>query len=139
MVPSRRGSTRPRSLASRDGRRTLIIQGRIPQVHTFFRERTTAQLLATAAPHSSPWLPKAACKQPCRRSPRLPAVDFSGWARPACAARLGGVRPPHDPLASWMGRVRVALPGEDWPTATDGAPMLAVAQLNLRELPCPPP
>lgn len=37
-----------------------------------------------------------------------------------------------------MGRVRVALPGEDWPTS-DGAPMLAVAQLNLRELPCPLP
>jgi hypothetical protein len=65
-------------------------------------------------------------------------VDFSAWARPASAARLGGVRPPQDPLASWFGRVRVALPGEDWPT-TNGAPMLALAQLNLRELPCPPP
>jgi hypothetical protein len=65
-------------------------------------------------------------------------VDFSEWARPACAARLGGIRPPQDPLASWLGRVRVALPGEDWPTSGD-APMLALAQLNLRELPCPPP
>lgn len=65
-------------------------------------------------------------------------MDFSGWARPASAARLGGVRPSQDPLASWFGRVRVGLPGEDWP-ATDGAPMLALAQLNLRELPCPPP
>jgi hypothetical protein len=64
-------------------------------------------------------------------------MDFSGWARPASAARLGGVRPPQDLLASWFGRVRVALPGEGWPT-TDGAPMLALAQLNLRELPCPP-
>jgi hypothetical protein len=35
---------------------TLTIQGRIRQVHAFFRERTPEQLLATAAPHSSPWL-----------------------------------------------------------------------------------
>jgi hypothetical protein len=72
------------------------------------------------------------------RLTRLSTVDFSGWARPASAARLGGVRPPQDPLTSWFGRVQVALPGEGWPT-TDGAPMLALAQLNLRELPCPPP
>jgi transposase len=37
---------------------TLTIQGRVPQVHAFFRGRTTAQILATAAPHSSPWLPE---------------------------------------------------------------------------------
>jgi len=36
---------------------TLTIQGRVRQVHAFFRARTTAQMLATAAPHSSPWLP----------------------------------------------------------------------------------
>jgi transposase len=36
---------------------TLTIQGRVRQVHAFFRERTPAQMLATAAPHSSPWLP----------------------------------------------------------------------------------
>jgi transposase len=36
---------------------TLTIQGRIRQVHAFFRARSPAQLLATAAPHSSPWLP----------------------------------------------------------------------------------
>jgi transposase len=36
---------------------TLTIQGRIRQVHAFFRERSPDQLLATAAPHSSPWLP----------------------------------------------------------------------------------
>jgi transposase len=36
---------------------TLTIQGRVRQVHAFFRQRTTAQLSATAAPHSSPWLP----------------------------------------------------------------------------------
>jgi transposase len=38
---------------------TLTIQGRIRQVHAFFRERTPAQLLATAAPSSSPWLPNS--------------------------------------------------------------------------------
>ena len=38
---------------------TLTIQGRVRQVHTFFRQRSPAQLLATAAPHSSPWLPES--------------------------------------------------------------------------------
>ena len=37
---------------------TLTIAGRIRQVHAFFRDRTDAQMLATAAPHSSPWLPE---------------------------------------------------------------------------------
>jgi transposase/transposase-like protein len=37
---------------------TLTIQGRVRQVHAFFQQRTTAQMLATAAPHSSPWLPE---------------------------------------------------------------------------------
>jgi transposase len=37
---------------------TLTIQGRVRQVHAFFRQRTSAQLLAMAAPHSSPWLPQ---------------------------------------------------------------------------------
>jgi hypothetical protein len=37
---------------------TLTIAGRIGQVHAFFRQRTNAQLLATAAPYSSPWLPE---------------------------------------------------------------------------------
>jgi transposase len=37
---------------------TLTIQGRVRQVHAFFRQRTTEQMLTTAAPHSSPWLPK---------------------------------------------------------------------------------
>ena len=37
---------------------TLTIQGRVRQVHAFFRDRTSPQVLATAAPHSSPWLPE---------------------------------------------------------------------------------
>jgi transposase len=36
---------------------TLTMAGRIRQVDAFFRQRSPAQLLATAAPHSSPWLP----------------------------------------------------------------------------------
>ena len=36
---------------------TLTIAGRVRQVHAFFRDRTDAQLLVTAAPSSSPWLP----------------------------------------------------------------------------------
>jgi transposase len=37
---------------------TSTIQGRIRQVHAFFRQRSPAQMLFTAAPHSSPWLPE---------------------------------------------------------------------------------
>jgi transposase len=37
---------------------TLTIAGRLRQVHAFFRTRSPDQLLATAAPHSSPWLPE---------------------------------------------------------------------------------
>jgi transposase len=37
---------------------TLTIQGRVRQVHAFFRARSPTQLLATAAPSSSPWLPE---------------------------------------------------------------------------------
>jgi hypothetical protein len=37
---------------------TLTIQGRVRQVHAFFRQRIPAQLLATAAPGNSPRLPE---------------------------------------------------------------------------------
>jgi transposase len=37
---------------------TLTIQGRVRQVHAFFRARSPTDMLATAAPHSSPWLPE---------------------------------------------------------------------------------
>ena len=37
---------------------TLTIQGRLRQVHAYFRARSPTQMLATAAPHSSPWLPE---------------------------------------------------------------------------------
>jgi hypothetical protein len=32
--------------------------GRIGQVHACLRQRTSEQILATAVPHSSPWLPE---------------------------------------------------------------------------------
>jgi transposase len=38
---------------------TLTIQGRLRQMHTFFRQRSPTQILATAAPSSSPWLPES--------------------------------------------------------------------------------
>lgn len=65
-------------------------------------------------------------------------MNFESWARPACIAELGGFRPAEDPFASWIGRVLLARPDEGWPT-TDGAPMLAVAQINMTELGCPRP
>jgi len=37
---------------------TLTIQGRVRQVHAFFRARSPDQMLATTAPDSSPWLPE---------------------------------------------------------------------------------
>jgi transposase len=36
---------------------TLTMAGRLRQVHAFFRHRTSQQMLHTAAPSSSPWLP----------------------------------------------------------------------------------
>jgi transposase len=36
---------------------TPTMAGRIRQVHAFFRQRSPTQLLATAAPQRSPWLP----------------------------------------------------------------------------------
>jgi hypothetical protein len=37
---------------------TATMAGRIRQVHAFFRQRSPTQMLATAAPTSSPWLPE---------------------------------------------------------------------------------
>jgi transposase len=36
---------------------TSTIQGRLRQMHAFFRQRSPTQILATAAPSSSPWMP----------------------------------------------------------------------------------
>jgi hypothetical protein len=41
---------------ARSTKEAAMIQA-LRQVHAFFRQRSPAQLLATAAPDSSPWLP----------------------------------------------------------------------------------
>ena len=48
------------------------------------------------------------------------------------------MRPPRDPFASWLGRVRVARPGEDWPRGEAG-PLAPLCQVNVVELPERPP
>jgi hypothetical protein len=59
--------------------------------------------------------------------------------RPASVMELADRRNvPADLCASWFGRVNVALPGESWPVS-GGAPMVPIAQLNLREAPFVPP
>jgi len=58
-------------------------------------------------------------------------------ARPASRAVVGGFRPPSDPFASWIGKVNVALPGEDWPTSA-GRPMMPLCQFNMAEVPFRP-
>ena len=52
----------------------------------------------------------------------------------ASVFEIGGFRPPDDPLTSWFGKVKVALPGESWPVS-DGTSMIPLAQINLTELP----
>jgi transposase len=44
---------------------TATINDRVRQVHAFFRNRTPAQMLTTAAPHSSPWLPEGYAQNLC--------------------------------------------------------------------------
>jgi hypothetical protein len=58
--------------------------------------------------------------------------------RRAIRMNLGGIRPPESPLASWFGKVLVALPGENWPAGEKGQPMHAICQINLTELPFRP-
>ena len=92
---------------------TATIQGRVRQVHAFFRARSPTDMLATAAPHSSPWLPagymhnfrQAALAglltSPPRRSERVRPVEHSRGSpscpaiRPlpvvACGGRLAGL------------------------------------------------
>jgi|SRR5579863_1072239 len=54
--------------------------------------------------------------------------------RRAVVLDIGGFRPPTDPATSWFGRVNLALPNETWPEHA-GEPMLALAQVNLTEMP----
>ncbi|MBW2281265.1 MAG: hypothetical protein JRG76_00475 [Deltaproteobacteria bacterium] len=48
------------------------------------------------------------------------------------------MRPPRDPFASWLGRVRVGLPDEAWPSGAEG-PLAPLCQLNTVEIPERPP
>lgn len=54
--------------------------------------------------------------------------------RKAIVMEIGGFCPSDHPMASWFGRVDMGSVGETWPLQ-DGQPMLALAQINLTELP----
>lgn len=58
--------------------------------------------------------------------------------RKAIVMEIGGFRPSDHPLASWFGRVNMGALEETWPLQ-DERPMLALAQINLTELPFPIP
>jgi len=58
--------------------------------------------------------------------------------RPAVVFELRGFPPSQDLKASWFGRVNLGSPGETWPLSA-GKPMVALAQINLTELPFRPP
>ena len=60
---------------------TLTIAGRVRQVHAFFRERTAEQMLATAAPHSTPWLPEGYMQNHEQAASDAPAVGTGPRSR----------------------------------------------------------
>lgn len=75
------------------------------------------------------------------RRPKVPEnryVFIEEVARRAIVLELGGSKPPADPLSSWFGRVNAALPGEGWPMM-GREPMVALAQVNMTEMPFRPP
>lgn len=51
----------------------------------------------------------------------------------ATVFQVGGFRPEESPLSSWLGRVLVQKPNEEWPQS-NGEPMIPVCQINLKEL-----
>ena len=58
-------------------------------------------------------------------------------ARTASLMRFLRTQPPEDPSLSWFGRVRMALPDEDWPD--NGTQLMwPLLQVNCRELPYKP-
>ena len=65
---------------------------------------------------------------------------LSSWdqlARSASLMQFQQTRPSEDPTASWFGRVRMALPDQDWPY--DGTQLMwPLLQVNCRELPYKP-
>src|SRR5947209_19112644 len=58
-------------------------------------------------------------------------------ARQASVLVVGDVEPADSLFASWLGRVRVALPGEKWPIFR-GRYMTPLCQINCAELPYRP-
>ena len=62
--------------------------------------------------------------------------DLKSKLRPAAVARVGGFRPPDDPLTSWFCRA-VALPDESLPE-WQGEPMFPLLQVRVRDLPVIP-
>jgi uncharacterized protein YwqG len=61
--------------------------------------------------------------------------DFRNqFSRRAIVMEIGGFRPSDIIAASWFGRVNLGVGGEYWPLQ-DGQPMMALAQINLTELP----
>lgn len=62
--------------------------------------------------------------------------ELAAIRRPASVARVGGFRPPDDPLTSWMIR-GVSLPGECLPSWND-AEMFPLLQVRIDELPAIP-
>jgi hypothetical protein len=67
----------------------------------------------------------------------LPAA-IASLQRGASVAQVGGFRTPEEPATSWMGTVKLAAAGEDWPSS-GGQPMHGVLQLVTRDLPVRPP
>jgi hypothetical protein len=94
--------------------------GRLRQIHSFFRNRSPDQMLTTAAPWTSPWLPPGyeqnfwnAAKRPlmpaCEPGPGLASQPRRAWVassqpvtwplRASSPAEVAGVRPRGTPRA----------------------------------------
>lgn len=59
------------------------------------------------------------------------------FPRPALQMVLDNTLQPDSPMASWFGKVQVALPEEEWPASPSG-PMIPICQINCLELPVQP-
>jgi len=58
-------------------------------------------------------------------------------SRPAIIFEVGGFKPIDDIKSSWIGKVLVAMDGENWPIS-NGQPMIPLCQINLTNLPYKP-
>ena len=123
--------------------------GRTAELYTagfeWGRERYNAPALSPKGSASDAVLERAGAGEPLLASEQTstpaksPLVDFlRRHRRQASLLQIGGFRPPEDPAATWVGRVRLAAPGETWPTF-EGKRLAPLAQLNLTEAPYVPP